>query len=406
MERIIYDLVKDRPWLKDLLKKIYQGVFCHTGRRHEIIPSGMVIRPNCFFGFHDKDPWSADNRFLLAHRYKGIGNEPESASCALDIVVFSGEDWLEGRTVGTTRAWNWQQGAQLQWFGGNIVFNDFVDGSCRAVELDLAGNLIKVHPYGVAAVSSTDKTMATFCFKHFGEVMPGYGYDFSGAKAQSNVDRDTLFIFDDTGRVEVRLNGDGLPAIATGGQPDGVPFISHALFSPSGSKLAFMRRLAVPGRRRRSALFIYDRDSTTVTRVPFKDMVSHFCWLGDDALFAYANTEDGDGYYHYACGAESPSSYSVLLKRVDGHPHADPAGNRVVFDTYPDRSRLQRLAILDIEGETVTELAWLYSPMKFWDGKRVDLHPRMRSDGRFVCLDCSTTGVRSLATINLEYASE
>lgn len=399
MEKLIYNLVKDRPWLKDHLKKIYQRVFSLAGRRHELVPTNMVIRPNCFFGFHDKSPWSADNSLLLAHQFRGVGNEPETASNALEIVVFSGGDWTESRTVAMTRAWNWQQGAQLQWVGDNILFNDFVDRQCRAVEIDTSGNRLRVLPYPVAAVSPGDRAMASFCFKHFGDVMPGYGYDFDGAGASSNNEPDTLLIIDARGQVEAEIDGKTLPAVVLDEQPSGTAFISHALFSPSGSKLAFMRRLAVPGRRRRSALYIYDRERLSIKRVPFKDMVSHFCWLDDDVLFAYANTDKGDGYYHYQYEADAVTSYTTLLKSVDGHPHADASGKRIVFDSYPDKRRLQYLAILDLGNASVQELAKLYSPIKFWDEKRVDLHPRMRADGRFVSIDCSTNGVRSLATL-------
>lgn len=399
MEKLIYDLVKDRPWLKDQLKRIYQGVFSMVGRWHEIVPDHMIIRSNCFFGFHDKSPWSVDNELLLAHRFEGVGNEHELASKALEIVIFSGDEWTQSRLVATTHAWNWQQGAQLQWKDDNILFNDFVEGECRAVEIDRFGNVLKTHPYAVAAVSPTDKAMATFCFKHFGNVMPGYGYDFDGAGARSNIEPDTLLIVDDNGSLQTRLTGDTLPAVVLEEQLTGTPFISHALFSPSGSKLAFMRRLAVPGRRRRSSLYIYDREVKSVKRVPFKDMVSHFCWLDDEALFAYANTDQGDGYYHYQYETDAVTSYASLLKSVDGHPHADATGRQIVFDSYPDKKRLQRLAVLDLESASVMELARLYSPMKFWDGKRVDLHPRMRADGQFVCVDCSTPGVRSLATL-------
>ena len=402
MEKLVYDLVKDRPWLKDQLKKIYQRVFSLAGRRYELLPDSMVIRPNCFFGFHDKSPWSADNEMLAAHQFKGMGNEPELASNPLNIVVFSGESWLEARTIATTRAWNWQQGAQLQWRGENILFNDFIEGECRAVELDRLGNQLKLYSYAVASISSTDRAMASFCFKHFGDVMPGYGYDFEGAGARSNIDPDTLLIVDDQSNLETRIAGDALPEVIMDEQLTGTPFVSHALFSPSGSKLAFMRRLAVPARRRRSALYIYDRGAKTVKRVPFKDMVSHFCWLSDTSLFAYANTDGGDGYYHYEYESDVLTSYSHLLKSVDGHPHAEATGKRIVFDTYPDKHRLQRLAMLDFEKASVIELARLYSPMEFWNEKRVDLHPRLRPDGKFVCVDCSTTKKRSMATLKIE----
>lgn len=406
MEKLIYDLVKDRPWLKDWLKKIYQHIFSLMGRQREVLPEGMVIRPNTFFGFHDKSPWSADNTLLLGHQYIGTGNEQEVATRKIDIVIFSGENWLTPTKIATTSAWNWQQGAQLQWKGENILFNDFINGECRAVEVDKFGQVIKVHKYAVGAISPIDKAMASYCFKHFGDVMPGYGYDFNGASAKSNIAADTLLIILDDGHKEVELLGHELPGVVFGEVILGEPFISHALFSPDGKKLAFMRRLAVPGRRRRSALYIFDRANQSVVRVPFKDMVSHFCWLSDNVIFAYANTENGDGYYQYQIQSDQLIPFTNKLKSVDGHPHAEMTGKKVVFDTYPDKRRLQQLAVYDFQSQSLNEIAKLYSPMKFWDGKRVDLHPRFRPDGSYVCIDCSTTGVRALATLNVNGLSQ
>lgn len=398
MERLIYNLVKDRPWLKDVIKKVYQGIFSMNGRRREFGTEQLTIRDNCFFGFHDKSPWSANNKILLSHRYTGTGNEPESAQHPVEIVLFEGDNWQNSRIIAQTQAWNWQQGAQLQWKGENIVFNDFNNGMCQAKELSTTGELVKIHPFPVGAISA-DGLMAGFCFKTLGEVMPGYGYDYARAKAESNIPADTLIVFKQSDEVLFELSSKDFPATVTTEPDRGQAFVSHTLFNRSGNKLGFMRRLAIPGRRLRSELFVLDITSGHITRVPFKDMVSHYCWLDDETIFAFASTEAGDGYYRYSLKDNALKDFSSLLGHADGHPHADSSGNYVVFDSYPNRNRLQRLALLNTQKGTINELASLYSPLKFWGTKRVDLHPRMRADGRYVCIDCSTTGKRSLATL-------
>lgn len=401
-ERKIYDLVKDRPWLKDGLKKIYQGTFSMFGRAGERGYDKLTIRENCFFGFHDKSPWSADNQFLLAHQFEGTGNEPESAHQPLDIVKFSGENWEQPTTIGQTRAWNWQQGSQLQWRGQmtHIVFNDFVEGVCKAVEVNNQGEKIKVYDYPVAAISPDGETMAAYCFKTFGDAMPGYGYDFSGANARSNIQPDTLLVFTQDGEIQHEIAGSDLPVTdVISEDARALTFISHVLFSKTGKRLAFMRRMAIPGRRLRSSLYLLDCATGKVKRVPFKNMVSHYCWLNDDEIFAYANTEAGDGYYSFSLSEERLHSFSDVLNSLDGHPHSDASGQQIVFDTYPNKKRLQRLAVFNWQSREVSELAMLYSPMKFWGNKRVDLHPRYRADGQYVCVDCSRSGVRSLGTM-------
>lgn len=404
LERFIYDKVKDKPVVKDSLKKAYQGFFSLCGRSGEWGKENLVIRSNCFFGFHDKSPWSADNRMLLAHSFDGIGNEPINTNNSVKIVVFEGNDWQQKRVIGQTRAWNWQQGSQLQWRGqsDHLIYNDFVDGTCCAIEVDSKGEQVRTFDYPVAAMSPDGTVLAGFCFNTLGKAMPGYGYDFLGADAGSNIEADCLLVFDDRGLVEHSIEGLSLPGADSAQGLNGLAFISHAIFSQTGLMLAFMRRTAISGRRLRSALYVLNRETKSIIRVPFKDMVSHYCWLNDNELFCYANTDAGDGYYRYCIDTGNLEAYSFDLGQFDGHPHAEATGTEIVFDSYADRMRLQRLAVYNVCNRTVTELARLYSPMKFWGNQRVDLHPRFRADGAYVCFDCSTTGVRSLATLHLD----
>lgn len=403
LERLVYDLVKDRPWLKNGLKKAYQTVFSISGRSSEKVPSNWIIRENCFFGFHDKSPWSSDDSLLLAHEFEGTGNELELATQNISINVFFGQNWQEKKVIAKTSAWNWQQGSQLQWLANTkqLVFNDFVEGECKAINYDLEYNQTNYYDFPVAAISPDGKYFASICFETFGRAMPGYGYDFEGAKARSNIPSDTLIVFDDKGRELISISGNGLPKASEQNDDGGISFISHVLFSKSGKKLAFMRRLSLPGRRVRSALYTLDLSTYDVTRMPFNDMVSHYCWLNDEEIFAYANDHKDDGYFLSNIHDAELKSYSAVLDRKDGHPHADANGRTIVFDTYPDKKRIQTLALLDINTCEVRELAKLFSPIKFWSTKRVDLHPRLRADGKFICVDCSTTGVRSLATFKV-----
>lgn len=401
IERIVYDLVKDRPWIKDNLKKAYQGFFSLTGKSSEKIPANMITRENCFFGFHDKSPWSHDNTYLLAHSYKGIGNEAETVANPVTICIFSGKDWLTKKRIATTSAWNWQQGSQLQWCGSTqeVVFNDFVEGECRAVRFDLDGQLVHTYRYPLAALSPDGECFASICFKTFGQAMSGYGYDFEGANARSNIAPDSLLLFNAESEIEAQINGTDLPEAQEQTDNTGISFISHVTFSKTGKKVAFMRRLAIPNRRVRSALYIFDRNTKEIERVPFKDMVSHYCWVNDSRIFAYANDDNDDGYFLANLENKKLKTYTQQLRRKDGHPNADVVGNLIVFDSYPDKKRLQRLALFDLNQNKIIELANLFSPLRFWGNKRVDLHPRIRADGKYICVDSSSTGVRALSTI-------
>ncbi len=404
IENFAYNSVKNRPFIKDRLKYLYQKIFSAAGKKKQEGVQQLLLRKNTFFGFHDKSPWSRDNKYLLAHRFAGTGNERETAAKPVEIVAFEGKNWIRPRLLGTTRAWNWQQGSQLQWCGNSnrILFNDFVKRECRAVEMDMGGNVVTIHPYPVAALSPDGKAMAAICFNTFGKAMPGYGYDFKGADAHSNVEPDQLVIFDNAGNIELQIKGENLPEIADDVPAPAECFISHVTFSKHGKKVAFMRRYSQLGHRLKSALYVLNRQNQSVTRVPFKDMVSHYCWLNDEEIFAFANMVTGDGFFKYNLRDDAIEDFTDILGSRDGHPHADQSGSSIVFDTYPDRYRIQKLNILDLDTRTVINIAKLFCPMGFWGSKRVDLHPRIRNDSKYICIDCGNSGVRSLATLSLQ----
>jgi hypothetical protein len=406
VESYVYELLKDNVHVKNAVKWLYQGLFSSWPGPRKETDLKLNTRPEAFFGFHDKSPWSADGELLLAHTFegKGVGNRWKKGA-SVDVSVFQGMDWRERVSVGTTRAWNWQQGSQLQWLGEDrrIVYNDFRDGACVAVVQDLDSGMETLLPHPVAAVSPDGGRYASVCFETFGRAMPGYGYAFEWTGATSPLRPCELIVGRVEGGQELEISLADLGShLRSGEEAEGVDFFSHCLFSPAGNRLLFLRRQSIPNRRLRSEMFCVDLKSHSLQRMAFQNMVSHFTWVSDDSVLAYANTESGgEGYYIADAETGTVSNCTSRFNDRDGHPHATPGGDRVVFDTYPDRRRYQRLFLWEKATEQSRVLARFYSPMKFWGTSRVDLHPRLRPDGQYVSFDASFDGVRSLVTAKL-----
>jgi hypothetical protein len=284
---------------------------------------------------------------------------------------------------------------------GDLVYNDFRNGTCRGVIQNPGRDRERTLEYPVAAVSPDGTRYASVCFRTFGRAMEGYGYAFEPMDAVSNVPPETLLIFDRNGG-ERRLEIEDLPSDLTREKGDAIDFFSHCLFSPDGTRLLALRRQARTNRRLRSEMFCIDLPNGGVRRVGFDNMVSHFTWLGSDTILAYANTEsDGDGFYRVDLHTDAVTNWTERLNNRDGHPHATPDGGKLVFDTYPDRTRHQHLFEWKKGMTEAEELASIPSPMKFWGANRVDLHPRVRADGRYVAFDAGLGGTRSLVTAAL-----
>ena len=81
----------------------------------------------------------------------------------------------------------------------------------------------------------------------------------------------------------------------------------------------------------------------------------------------------------------------------DGHPSFSPDGTKVVTDTYPDRTRLS--SIYCMNGDTVKRIARVFTPFKYDNEVRCDLHPRWNRKGTEICFDSVFEGQRGLYVV-------
>ena len=79
----------------------------------------------------------------------------------------------------------------------------------------------------------------------------------------------------------------------------------------------------------------------------------------------------------------------------DGHPTYGPDG-RVVTDSYPDRRRVSNIYILKENSGETPVIARVFSPFRYDNEVRCDLHPRWSRDGRQICFDGVFEGKRAL----------
>lgn len=406
LEQFVHKALKDNVALKNVVKWTYQRLMSLLPGPQVDTELDLTVRPNSFFGFHDKSPWSSDGRLLLGHTFKGDGTGNQwKRGVPIGITVFSGPDWTERTRVAQTRAWNWQQGAQLQWLGDGrrLVYNDFREGTCVGVVQNLEDGSERILESAVAAVAPDGNRYASVCFDTLGAAMPGYGYAFRAIDACSSVSPQELVVRGMCRSEMVHITDDQLPSsLPTASEPEGTTFFSHCLFSPDGTRLLFLQRRSAPNRRLRSEMFCLDLNHRRIRRMNLGDMVSHFTWMGKDAVLVYASTETkGEGFYVADPTTGEVVDRTLYFNNQDGHPHATPDGERVVFDTYPNGRRYQRLFGWEGEEKQAHALARLYTPMKFWGTSRVDLHPRIRADGTYISFDAGIDGVRSHVTAKI-----
>ena len=159
------------------------------------------------------------------------------------------------------------------------------------------------------------------------------------------------------------------------------------------------------GQRKYTRLITCNVDGSDMYVLSDDDMVSHCYWKDNEHIIAFENKHgEGTGYYLMR---DKTREYAHLWPQLtgDGHPSYCPTDNNlVVFDTYPDRARIQEVKIArdtDVEGKDIKVLAKVFAPFKYDNDTRCDLHPRWSRDGKMVCFDSVYEGHRGLYMVKL-----
>ena len=74
--------------------------------------------------------------------------------------------------------------------------------------------------------------------------------------------------------------------------------------------------------------------------------------------------------------------------------------NKMLFDSYPDRSRMQHLYTYDMEKDEIEKLGSFISPLRYYGENRCDLHPKWSFNGKDIFIDSTYDGKRKLYYLN------
>ena len=423
-----------------------------------------------FFGYYDKCPWNAGGTRMLAHRAGFVDRFPAPADvCEVGVLDPEERAFVP---VASTRAWNWQQGAQLQWISWlgdagdeRILFNTRRDDDhveTTVMRPDGRDRLVIEH--GAYAVSPDGRTMLALSYERLSHCRPEYGYaglidphQTNPAPRHSGVWRVDLA----TGRSELLVSIGELAAHRPSPMGEGrVHHVNHLMFNPSGTRFCFMHRFERADGITHSRLFTMGTDGAGL-RLLFEGLVSHYDWVDDGAILAWAGRRKilgggsgggGGGEKKGARGAIvggvmggvmtaarrtlKPVYYAMgkprwMMSRIvgdsymmiadvegseatafakadlttDGHctiARAGPgAGKIVLTDGYPDMRSRQPLFVYDMERGVGAEVGRYPTPRELDGATRVDLHPRFDRSGTRVCIDSAMDGRRRMYVVDV-----
>lgn len=421
-QKINYQLNK-YPYLKKKIKRVYQLMMYSLSRKVEHEGNINRLSPDdkngeYFFGYYDKSPWDITDRYVLCLRADDTWSDPSPKSIA-DILLIDTHKPLSDpsrvKKISETRSWNVQQGCMLQWLGpdfsSRIIFNDFRDNKYVSVIYDLETKTERVLDMPVYSVGSDGKTAVSLDFSRLYNLRPGYGYYNLPETTKNEKLPDATAVWTlnlETGEVKELLKYESFASFEPRVEmkdKDAVHKVNHLMISPNCQRCMVLYRWFV-GHRKYTRLITFDiKDGKNMFLLSDDDMVSHCCWKNDEMILAFENKFSiGTGYFLMKDKTKSFKHYWPCLTN-DGHPSFSLDGSHVVTDTYPNRSRIQEIKLMSgdyNQDQSIKIIAKVFSPFKYDNDTRCDLHPRWNHKGDKVCFDSVFEGKRGLYEVAIE----
>ncbi len=397
--------IKSNAWLFQGLKKglLYFRYLKSIGKKNLyaklpqfVVEDSMVISAkghHCWFGYYDKSPLCVNNKYALFIKVAKSAKEgDESEVCICNVQS------KEKTTIGRTRTWNWQQGAMEQWVDGkNVSYNsyDIDKNEYKTVRVNIETGESFITNRAAYFYSKDFSKYLSLNFHRLDVYARGYGYPF---------DVDSMDLTKD-GIWEVNAEKDESTLILS--LSDVIAFekkdymqcqhyINHVAYCPDERFIIFIHRWQVKGGEFASRLLKYDLLEKKLISLLDNGHVSHYCWKATNELMIYATNEKGEKGY-MVVNIETGKNYMLEgLPTEDGHPTYSKDGKWVVTDTYPDNQRDQYLFLYRTVDQKLFRVDKLYSPFKYFNENRCDLHPRLSKDNQYILVDNTSKGLRTV----------
>lgn len=387
-------------------------------KRNELPPTRAITHGpgHHWFGYYDKLQFDPTSRFVLGMRVDFEHRSPTGDDeIKIGMVDLEEKDrWIE---LGTSRAWNWQQGCMLQWVPGanrTVIWNDrekdrFVS---RIMNIDSRETNTIDHP--IYSLNPDGKSAITPDFRRIGDVRPGYGYaglpDPFGDQLVS--DRTGIFSVDlVTGKAELIVS---LADVARRGtipnEEAGIKhYFNHLLFSPTGERFIALHRWRYVNGSRLTRMVTAAPDGSDIRMVIPNGYASHFIWRDGKHILSQSKNWLGEKnwanfLFEDQDGGGKIQGVGLGVLNGSGHISYLPGNKWILNDTYPQGTkRLQTPHLYHVSTGRRIDLGSFHLPAVYTGEWRVDTHPRFSPSGRLVCIDAPVAGQgRQLHLIDIE----
>lgn len=407
-ERFIAKKLEAKPIIRNLIRKSYKRSIYYLHRNKQQCNLNKLVyitdikkicldnRPNAlFFGYYDKNPLSIDG-------IKFIGHQISHTLCNITIY-----DLKDGQILSVipTHAWNYQQGAMSQWINDVcVIYNTYENNILGCYLYRTCSDQRMFYQYPIQALNPIFNEFLSLNYRRLAKLRPDYGYFLEC----DNFHPDQDYQDDGIWKVDIRtkqssliINLESLIESCPDEFKTAAHKVNHCYYSPNGERFVFLHRW-IHKTRKYSRLYCANRNGRNLRLLLDNRMVSHYSWLDNKRLIVWARTpEYGDSYILLNVDTGKYTELDKELSKYgDGHPTIDPTGRFIVTDTYPDKARFRSLLLYDMKKRNVIKIGEFFSPWKYDEEKRCDLHPRWCTKD-LISIDSAHEGLRKTYLIDI-----
>lgn len=370
-----------------------------------ITPSGE----HWFFGYYDNQAFSPEDGRHLGHRVPFCDRLQQPADEA-ELAVID----LETRkpsVFARTRAWNFQQGAMLQWVGlrpQTVFYNAATAaGEYRGIVHDLRRRRTRELPMALADLSIDGRRGLAINFDRVFDFRPGYGYCQKRDPWYElrHPAEDGVWLVDVVrGRCKQILSLQKIWEAMAPALPgrDCKICVNHITFNPAARRFVLLARNFPEAGEKRWVTSVFVSDLRGRLSAPLVDagLASHYWWSSDETLIFFMGGAAGIQLYEVNVDTGAQTVIDAAFFPQDGHCSTSPDGRWLLYDSYPRDGR-RYLYLYDLTQKRGITLGGVRDmPVPVID-IRCDLHPRWNRAGTGFSFDGTFEGFRGIYTVDL-----